>query len=264
MTRHLPLLLLICLSSLGWTEPAAGFRWGIGPDVCYRDYEELLLYAEKSNEQGVIYGIQSSVDSVRPCTTYYGMDVFCGYGHVNYLGAILNQNSAEVTSYTGKTSSVFKRVEGRLGWTFGLTERCWLTPFVGLGFFFWERGQVAHIPSDYAEYHRWLYGSFGLRAEVWTDCWGFELQAKAMPMHEGKMRTSFMDIEFNLGNKWHYEVAAPITYLTERYFWTFDGIRFTPYWRRQDVGQSDLQGIWYEPASQSWTAGLRLEAFALL
>lgn len=244
-------------------------RLNFGPDIYWRDYDEVLTPPAKSHEFGFLYGLQVGYQYIEPCCYYWGADLRSSIGVTVYDGSLQNLNTGEISPYRNNTYNFFLNAEVRFGKTYRI-GRSLLIPFVGIGYHNWFRGAAPNNPYGYDEQYDWEYAAVGLRTEYEINCyWTIGLNLKLLQMINGQMYSSDLnDAAFRLGNVPQYEVEIPLTYTLSRPMGIVDQISFVPYYRNQNIGQSNVQTAFLdgigtvqlvEPGSITHIVGLRLE-----
>lgn len=241
----------------------------IGPDIYYRDYKEIVTSPAKSNEYGCLYGFQIGYDYIKSSHYYFGTDLRYSTGTTVYDGSLQNYISNQITPYKSTTLNDFLNFEVRCGKTYQL-KRCIIIPYFGLGYFSWFRGCSPNDPYGYDEYYSWRYTALGLRSIYKINYkWSFGLNIKFMLMTHATMISSDLEkITFQLGNKLQTELEVPLNYTFNKSFIFFDQISWVPYYRSQNIGESNVQSVrlsnnrllnFVEPSSSTNIVGIRLE-----
>lgn len=229
-------------------------RLYLGPDIFYRDYsEEEITPGFKSDESGVLFGVQATYDYVKQNSVYFGGSLRYGGGQTSYDGGLQFADGTRAP-YESTTDNQIFNVEGRLGYSFLVdqAERLLLTPFIGYGYHRWNRtisgdGEIpgfGDFPiNDLTEIYSWRYIAPGLRTEYQlSPKFDIGLNLKVMFMQGGdiKIEDPTGDIDTNLGNETQFEVELPLTYhVSETERDAFD-IRLTPYYRSMNIGRGDV------------------------
>jgi hypothetical protein len=186
--------------------------------------------------------------------------------------------------FKSTTDNQFLNIEGRLGYTFQASRqknRFLISPFVALGYHQWNRDVSGNFtaPSgpiqgiDTSETYSWGYVGPGFHAEYKVSKkFTVGLNAKLMFMFGGQLD---LENKFGgalieqsggkLGNDLQYEIELPLTYnLVENSKNGID-LKFTPYYRSQDIGlgqpfplASSSSGSAIEPASITSVYGATL------
>ncbi|MBS0625415.1 MAG: hypothetical protein JSS32_05135 [Verrucomicrobia bacterium] len=227
----------------------------IGPDVFYRYYEEKIPEPRKSKEIGWLPGFQAGWDLYRSFFPYLGADLRFAEGKTRFIGTSENTFFRTVRNVESHSDNTLLNFEGRLGYTLNWGKIS-LSPFFGMGFQRWMRGL-----GNYTELYTWGYLAEGVRLRCSTTSWMFGLNLKAMQMKMSEIQICGVyswPVVLTLGNEWQLETEAPISWLKNPY-----EISLVPYFRYLPIGQSNTQttsrGTIFEPASNTYVAGARLE-----
>jgi hypothetical protein len=248
----------------------------IGPEIFYRNYNEEKITPDfKSFESGFLYGVKLQYDYVKRSSVYVGADFRYDRGQTDYSGGLQDIAGNNLGAINGKTDNEFFNFEGRLGYTFKADKigRFLLTPYVGYGYQQWNRNLLGgdfEVPglglvslADATEDYSWNYLAGGLRAEYrpsrrFTVGMNFKLMGMlngTVDTQSGGQPTGTLD----LGERLQAEVEFPLTYhLVDKPKSSID-VRFTPFYRSQNIGRGafritsvDAQGNAFgalEPAS---------------
>jgi hypothetical protein len=256
-------------------SPEFPVRLYLGPDFFYRDYRETLP-GIGDGETGTLFGLQAGLDYVKGNSVYFGLGFRYGAGQTTYDGSDF---ATGTIPFKSTTDNQFFNIEGRLGYTFQTGQqkhRFLASPFVALGYHQWNRNISGNITTpfgpiqgaDTGENYSWGYVGPGFHAEYKVSRkFTIGLNAKLMFMlggqidFENKFGGAVLDNgSGKLGNDLQYEIELPITYnLVENSKNGID-LKFTPYYRSQDIalGQpfavSSGNGI-VEPASTTSVYG---------
>lgn len=271
LSKYFIFAFLAILTTLASAEHCNPHRLRIGPDLYYRDYDEIgLAPPAKSHEFGWLYGVNIGYDFVKPNNVYFGSDINLTFGRTVYDGSLQNLQTFVITPFESRTNNFFLDAEGRCGYTFRTDSKTTISPFIGLGYHCWYRGAVPDNPYGYDEFYDWPYLSLGFRTEY---CLSKKLSLginyKNMFMFYGQMKSSNLnDVTFILGNKIHYEIEFPITYHLNCNKKFFTSVMLTPYFRNRNIGRSNVVsqdfldlGLlqFVEPESTTYVFGARLE-----
>ncbi len=174
-------------------------------------------------------------------------------------------------SFKFDTRELYYRVEADAGYKLFNFRTATISPYVGIGYFWWERGR--NILPDYEEDYSWAYAAFGLNyAHRFTDRFLFGVDAALLWPFDTKMKTDIagtidrttFDIKPRLG----WRVQVPMSYeLTRTY--TYRVFTFlTPFYERWNIGASpDVAAtsggvptgdVFFEPKSHTDLYGFRL------
>ncbi|HOD36747.1 MAG TPA: hypothetical protein PLR20_13110 [Syntrophales bacterium] len=161
------------------------------------------------------------------------------------------------------TKNDFRRFELDLGYTFKGRMPLSLTPYVGIGYRFWERDL-----GGYKEDYSWFYLPLGLRA-AWAphERISVALNAAVNFMFDGEMDVydwAYEDMTVELDDKIGCSVELPVTFNLARH-WAFV---MTPWYEYSKIGQSAWEPIFFkdgtytgfvlrEPSSRTHQYGLR-------
>jgi hypothetical protein len=245
-------------------------RFTFGPILSYRSYSEDLIAPHKSDEFGPFIGVNLGVEKFKKNNVYWGLEGRYSIGRVTYDGATTNLDTNFTSPYQDTSLSNILNIEGRLGYTLRVDKKLMYTPFIGLGYHSWYRGEVEHVSNDYSEVYRWNYVALGVKAnQLLSESLELGLNLKAMLMFNAEMELSLVPVPFYLGKKVHFEIEVPITYhldvaFNEPNFYT---IQITPFYRNQNIGESDPIFARYkgstisliEPSSTTHVFGAKVE-----
>jgi hypothetical protein len=239
-------------------------RLFIGPEIFYRNYnEEEIVPQFKSFEFGFLYGVKLQYDYVKRNAIYFGGDFRYDRGQTTYSGGLQDQFGNFVAPYNSTTDNEFVNLEGRLGYTFKADKvgRLLMTPFIGYGYQRWSRdisgdGEIPGFGpfpiSDLSEDYSWQYLAGGLRTEYRpSKSFTVGLNLKVLGMVNGKINVSGPGFEekLDLGEKIQLEVEFPLTYhIVDKPKSSID-VRFTPFYRSQNIGRGNPGLTALEPAS---------------
>jgi hypothetical protein len=241
----------------------------VGPDVFYRDYDEVLDAPAKSHEYGLLYGYQFGYEYFEPLSTYLGADLRCAYGNTVYDGSLQHLETHQIEPYTSSTVNDILNLEIRYGRIYG-TSSWSIIPFFGMGYHSWLRGCAKNDPYGYDEDYSWFYTAIGLKSfyRINTN-WSLGLNLKLMQMTNATMVSSDLcNLTFNLGERLQTEIELPLYYNLNSRNSFFNQIGFVPYFRNQNIGQSDVQTAYLEngkpisfvePSSTTYLGGVRIE-----
>jgi hypothetical protein len=254
------------------TKSLRPHRFYIGPDLFYRTYNEIVPPPLKSNEFGTLYGAQATYDHVQGNSIYTGLGLRYGGGTTTYDGS-----TQTGTPLTTTTNNQFLNAEGRLGYTFSLDQqdRFLVSPFVGLGYHRWNRDIVTTAAATgILEKYSWGYVGPGIRTEYQASPqFDIGFNAQLMLMLGGRIDAEIVSPTTgqtfagggSLGNNLQYEIELPMTYhLSPDPNNNSVDLKFTPYYRSQDIGRGLPFGIAgasaTEPASNTSVYGVSLGA----
>jgi Outer membrane protein beta-barrel domain len=218
----------------------------IGPETFYRNYsEEEITPGFKSFEHGFLYGVKVQYEYVKRNSAYVGADFRYDRGQTSYDGGTVNLETGVITPSSTKTNNEFFNFEGRLGYTFKADKvgRLLLTPFIGYGYQQWNRTITGDggLEEDYS----WNYFAGGLRAEYrpsrrFTVGMNFKLVQPINGNLDLKAPGQIIAAKaLPLGGRLQAEVEFPITYhLVDKPKSSID-LRFTPFYRSQNIGRGD-------------------------
>jgi hypothetical protein len=222
-------------------SPEFPVRLYLGPDFFYRDYREILP-GIGDGETGALFGLQGNVDYVKGNSVYFGVGFRYGAGKTTYNGSDFDTGTIPIKT---KTDNQFFNIEGRLGYTFQAGQpkhRFLISPFVALGYHQWNRDVIGEFNT--IENYSWGYVGPGFHAEYKVSKkFTIGLNAKLMFMFGGKINVEdtfrgelVEQTGGKLGNDLQYEIELPLTYnLVENSKNGID-LKFTPYYRSQDIG----------------------------
>jgi hypothetical protein len=223
-------------------------RFFIGPEIFYRNYSEGGFGDPnlKSFEHGFLYGVKVQYDFVKRNSVYIGADFRYDRGQTTYDGS--TQDGIPINNAT--TDNEFINFEGRLGYTFKADKvgRFLLTPYVGYGYQQWNRnlngdGEIPGVgpiqTTAFSEDYSWNYLAGGLRAEYRPSRrFTVGMNFKLMGMINGNLdlKIAGANATLDLGEHIQAEVEFPITYhIVDKPKSGID-IRFTPFYRSQNIG----------------------------
>ena len=266
------LLLTITLSTSSNLQAAEKEhrRFTFGPVIAYRSYSEELIAPHKSDEYGPFAGFNMSFEQFKPDDLYWAVEGSYTHGWVTYDGASTNYTTNVTTPYTGDSNSDIFNFEGRVGYTLSVSPTLTYTPFIGLGYHSWYRGEIEQAVNDYSETYSWNYFALGLKAESnISDELIVGVNVKIMQMISGEMEASNIDGIFELGNRVHYELEVPVTFHLDNMPQdsVLSTIRVTPFYKNQNIGESNsvttlFNGSFrsfYEPSSTTHVYGTKIE-----
>jgi len=231
-------------------------------ETYYRDYHEKFEAPLKSDEKGVLSGLRVGYDYDH--RLYLGADLGIAWGRTRYDGSTVSLLTGEIAPSEATTDNQIFNIEARGGRTFRY-RRCAITPFLGVGFFQWNR----LLDEDREDYY-WHYGAVGFRSVCeCTSFFSIGLNLKAMRMLRGEISIDTNDHFFHqilrLGNRWQGLAELPLTYRIDRHW----DVRWVPFFLKQNIGRSNSAlsidpdfGTFriLEPSSRTYVIGLRVES----
>ena len=271
MRRNVMALVAILVFAFPCLALAEGSSLDVGLMSEYFDYKEDLNAPLKSTESGWLPGAYLTY-------TYQKKMNFYTKAHLEYLSGDITfdgtTQGGTPVSFTDSSQKLFK-LEWDLGYTFNIGGAFQLTPYVGYGYRYWQRGKTKITPTyrSYEEEYSWSYVPVGIRADYAINSQLSVGGTMAVNiMFNGKMKAKLSQVvaglndpDFDLGNKTGFYTELPITYKITRN-WAIVG---TPWYEYSAIGQSDnanitfgntVIGYAYEPASKTHQYGFRLGA----
>jgi len=221
------------------------------------DYEEDLPSPFKSTEEEWLPGFCLSY-------TYKDKDEFYTKAFVEYTDADTDYDGTTQVGVPVKdtTDNIFFRFELDIGYTFDSGEKSSVSPYIGWGYRYWERGLGGALPFD--ETYTWQYIPVGIRADFeLNDKWDIGANVAARFMFSGKMRadSSGFDFKVDLDNETGWFAEIPIRYK----FSPSWSLVVTPWYEYSEIGKSDpvytiFEGRFilsaYEPSSTTDQYGI--------
>jgi len=235
-----------------------GFEFGL---MYYHfDYEEDIPPPGKSTEEGWLPGLYLGCAYNKKKDLYTKVFVEFSTWDVEYDGTTLGGTPIRFSD----NPQDFFRLEWDIGYTFDAGKGFSLAPYVGYGYRYWERGK-AKITSTYWTYrevYTWHYIPVGIKADFQVDNkWSIGANVAARFMFGGEMTACFSevssnlsDLTFDLGNEAGWFAEMPICYKFSA-DWSLVG---TPWHEYSEIGESNVVGGFYEPASTTHQYGINV------
>jgi len=270
-------ILVFIFSVPALAEPPAAsanqFMFDFGFNYRYFDYKEDLNLPQKSTENGWLPGVYFNFAFQKKSIIYTKVHVDFAAADIDYDGS--TQSGRPVT-FSDQKTRLFK-FEWDVGYPIPIGKNFTLTPYVGYGFHYWQRGESRYIASANAyfikEEYLWHYIPVGITAHYdITDKLAIGGTASANFMFSGKMKayasevvSGVGDFDFTLGNKVGFYAELPVTFRFTKNW----AMVLTPWYEYSEFGQSDtvnvtyagtIIGYAYEPASKTHQYGANLGA----
>ena len=193
-------------------------------------------------------------------TASYTVSTVAKYTGALQDGTPLNMGTKE-TFYQGELNMGYKALN------FG---RATLSPYVGIGYLDWKRGEN-NLP-DYQEDYSWWYAAIGLNFAAKYNRWYFSLDGAVLFPFDSEMTTNIAGqvdtATFNIKSRPGYRAEVMLSYDAYKNENMTLFVFTTPYYRRWNIGQSPpvmlTQGgtpigfSAYEPKSSTDVFGLRI------
>jgi len=274
---HLIVMLSLVFACPVLAEPPAGsvnpFSFDFGFNYRYFDFKEDINPPLKSTESGWLPGVYFNF-------AFQKNKVFYTKVHLDYAAADIDYDgttqSGRPITFSDQRTRLFK-FEWNVGYPIPIGNRFTVTPYVGYGFHFWQRGESRYISQVNAyfikEEYYWHYIPVGVTANYdISDRWSIGGTASANIMFNGKAKAyaseyaaGLNDPEFTLGNKVGFYAEIPVTFRFTKNW----ALVLTPWYEYSAFGQSDTAdltyggtaiGYAYEPASKTHQYGVNLGA----
>ncbi|MDD2671545.1 MAG: hypothetical protein PHG91_12630 [Syntrophales bacterium] len=258
MKRFIPVFFILFLVLLSGTA-FGGAATEFGFNYFYFDYKEDLVTPHKSSDYGWLPGIYGSVEYRGESRLYARLYGSYAGGEITYDGST---QGGTPLYFTDERERLYL-IEGNLGWIAVSDGRSSVVPYLGYGYFYWERGRSRRIGNvqDYQEDYRWSYIPVGVRVDYrLNEKWGIGMNAAAHIMFGGKMTAYFAeanlgnDLTFDLGNRTGYLFEVPVSWRVMP-GWSLVG---TPWYKYSEIGESNVVGGFYEPSSRTHQYGVKL------
>jgi len=254
-----PVVFVLFLAFLPGPSVFGGTSAEFGFNYFYFDYKEDITPPHKSSDYGWLPGIYGSMEYRGESRLYARLYGSYAAGDITYDGSTqagmpLNLSDERERLYL---------LEGNLGWIAVSDGKVSVIPYLGYGYFYWERGQGRKTATftDYREDYYWHYIPVGIRIDYRAgDKWDMGVNAAAHIMFGGQMTARFAevglgnDLTFDLGNRTGYLLEVPVAYRFSPE-WALVG---TPWYKYSEIGQSDIVGGFYEPASRTHQYGIKI------
>ena len=209
--------------------------------------------------------------------TFKKNSIFYSRIYSHYAAAEITYDGATQTgtpiNFSNDPQKFFK-----LQWDFGypwpIRDNFVLTPYSGMGYRYWERGEAKITAASYTNYkevYSWGYIPVGLKIDYdINDRWRVGGNVAANFMFGGRMKAYLSevlagpDLDFSLGNEVGWYAELPVTYrITNNW-----ALTVTPWYEYSTTGQSDTQYFHYggslystyEPSSKTNQFGISLSA----
>lgn len=234
----------------------------VGPQLSYFDYHEFLTPPQKSDEYGMLYGVNLSIN-------YLGKWLYCGAstkfytGTITYDGAIITFINGSIAPHKQNTNAFFYDSEARIGLIFNFTpdQKNYIAIYTGIGYLFWDRDGTEYSLHSYQEQYRWLYLSVGALVELAIHKgWSIGLHPKLTQGIRGKIDS--LGEQATLGNRAGFSFEIPL----KHYFLLGShrsSISITPFTQYYEFGEGNaivFQDLLFaEPHSRTWNTGIKLE-----
>lgn len=185
---------------------------------------------------------------------YLAADASVSIGEDHYNGAVYNSGTGEYDiPFDHDSRATISTVNLRAGKGFALGHNVMVTPYVDLGFRFWERDVVGYV-EDYRNFEG-LAGAMLQYSPVRRLT--FTLYGEAGSTFGSEMESD--SVEFSLGNSVVYKVGGKVGYDISNRFQIFTALDFTHFhYTRSDWEQVDNYWWAYEPNSNTTGTTLRV------
>lgn len=191
-----------------------------------------------SRDHGFLYGGYIGYEILMPDQVYGGISGNILTGKTSHDHFIIKAPSFNVIPFQGETNNLLINLDVRLGYTFG-TSCCLFSPFIGLGWFAWNRN-ISTFPYAYKEKLEWKYYSTGFRL-VYSlmEKIDIGLNAKLLLTCKGRIKAFSSDeYRFRLPEQMQWEIETPLNYYLDKKIWIFDSFRVTPFYQNLSFGKS--------------------------
>ncbi len=230
------------------------------------DYKEDMVPPSKSTNEGWLPGAFISY-------TFKKNSVFYHRFYVHYAAAEITYDGSTQTGTPIKFSNdpqKFFKLQWDFGYPWAIRDNFVLTPYLGLGYRYWERGETSY--PNYKEVYTWGYIPVGLRIDYdINDKWRVGGNVAANFMFGGNMKAYLSelsrgapDLDFSLGNEVGWYAELPVTYrITNNW-----ALTAAPWYEYSTIGRSDTKYFRYggslysayEPSSKTNQFGISLSA----
>lgn len=193
-------------------EPKKPHRIYFGPDFFFGQASkyEGEFNASKTSQH---YTFRLGYDYLQADALYAGVNALYGPGRTAVKVKIPSED--DVFLYRrARVDGSAANVEGRLGYTAQASQAFRLTPFLGLGFYYFDVTE-----SSVKESAQWLYGALGLRSDYAVNSLlDIGLNLKGMRnfsvRHQVRIKESGQSASFRIKgvNSWGYEIGLPLTF----------------------------------------------------
>jgi len=157
-------------------------------------------------------------------------------------------------------------LEANIGYSIPIGKDFLLTPYLGYGYQYWERGDSRVIPEAVTDWiervYKWPYIPVGIKADYnITEKLNIATSAAANFMFLGEVNAYYSnlyagspDIKFTLGNRIRFYAEIPVTYK----FTNNLGIAVTPWYEYSSFGESSVESGITEPSSKTNKYGVNI------
>jgi len=213
-----------------------GVTLSLGYEGNYFSYKEIINGAVLDQDTGWMNGLLFEARYDNEEMFARGSVDFSGSRDATYKGALQNG-----TPITMKTGEFFYQFEGSVGYKVLNFTNSTLTPYVALGFRYWERGE--DDPPDYLETYTWGYGALGANIAYRYGKGLIGLDTSIQFPIEPQMRTDtgglFDNATFRLKSKPGYHIEVPMTYEINEVKRGEMSLFARPYYQRWNFGASN-------------------------
>jgi hypothetical protein len=231
-----------------------------GLTTYYFDYKEDLVLPSKSTESGWLPGIWGSYTYQQNSIFYTKISTQYAAGDLTFDGSTLSGTPVKYDTNPHR----FIKLEWVLGYPWAAGANVVITPYLGVGYRFWQRGRADTTSSftSYQEDYSWGYFPAGIRVEYDINSrLRVGVNAAMNYMFGGNMKaylsevSSFSDMSFTLGNKIGWSAELPITYKFNLQW----SLTVTPWYEYSAIGESPINAFgFYEPSSSTNQYGVNL------
>jgi hypothetical protein len=213
-----------------------GRTLSLGYDGNYFSYKETMNGGFLDQDTGWMNGLFFEARYDNEEMFVRGSVDFNGSNSATYKGALQNG-----TPITLRTSEFFYQLEGSVGYKALNFGNATLTPYVALGFRYWERGED-NLPN-YLETYTWGYGALGANFayRYGNGLIGLDtsIQFPIDPQMQTDADGQFDNATFNLKPKPGYHIEVPMTYEINKSQLNGMSLFARPYYQRWNIGASN-------------------------
>jgi len=227
--------------------------WGSAGTSLLNYNEDISTPNIPDSEHGWTPSLAVGVDYMGSRNLYFALEGSVAFGNDNYNGSLYDQNTGNYDiPYQSTTHETITNVDGKFGKGFALSNIVMLTPYVELGFRYWERNLGGGDVEDYQNFDT----LGGLMFQIApTNRLILTAYGSAGTTFAASMKANVTGDTYDLGSAGMYKVGGKIGYdLTQRLelFTTLDYDAFR-------YGQSPLQADGtLEPSSHTEDTTLRV------
>jgi hypothetical protein len=234
--------------------------FSMGLTAYYFDYKEDVVLPTKSTESGWLPGLFGSYTYRRNSVFYTKISAQYAAGNLTYDGSTLSGTPIKYDANPQR----FIKLEWDFGYPWAISPNLIITPYLGIGFRYWERGkaETASIYTSYREDYSWGYIPAGIRVDYdINNHLRIGVNATVNYMFGGNMKAylsevgNYPDMHFTLGDKIGWLAELPITYKFNRKW----SLTATPWYEYSAIGESPVNTFgFYEPSSSTNQYGVNL------